>query len=63
MSTRHARFKEADLVRCYRAAAKAGVRVARVEIDATGKIVILHEGSASDPDGPNEWDEVFREAS
>jgi hypothetical protein len=34
-------FRQADVTRAFRAAKTAGVRVARVEIDRDGKIVIV----------------------
>jgi hypothetical protein len=63
--SRLAPFCQADLVRALKAAAAAGLRVARVEIDAaTGKIVITptrHGRPEIDQDeGGNEWDEVLK---
>ena len=37
---RHA-FKQGDLVKAIKGVTKAGLSVARVEIDATGKIVVI----------------------
>jgi hypothetical protein len=54
-------FKQGDVAKALKAAAKAGVEVQRFEIDpATGKIVVF----AGKPDEPqkakpaNEWDTV-----
>ena len=53
-------FRQQDVTRAVKAVAAAGVHIARIEIDKTGKIVII----ASDgPDKPgeteaNEWDRV-----
>jgi hypothetical protein len=50
-------FRQADVTRAFRAAQAAGVKVARVEIDRDGKIVIVpadeleHERREG-----NEWD-------
>jgi hypothetical protein len=53
-------FRQQDVTRAFRAAKAAGVRVARVEIDRDGKIVIVTvdelEGERSE--GKNEWDRV-----
>jgi hypothetical protein len=50
-------FRQADVTRAFRAAKAAGVRVARVEIDREGKIVIV---TADELEGErreeNEWD-------
>jgi hypothetical protein len=48
-------FRQADVTRAFRAAQAAGVRVARVEIDRDGKIVIV---TADEPERreANEWD-------
>jgi hypothetical protein len=55
-------FKQQDVTRALRATIAAGVEVARVEIEASGKIVLV-TGKASEPaaeQGPtnNEWDGV-----
>lgn len=54
-----ARFKQADLTRAFKGAAAAGIRVSKVEIDPSGRIVILTD-SASPLPVANEWDEVLR---
>jgi hypothetical protein len=55
--TAPARFTQADLTRAFKAAKVADVRV-RIEIEPTGKIVIMSE-SAETPQRPrsNPWDE------
>jgi hypothetical protein len=50
-----ARFKQADLSRAYKALTGAGMRVGRVEIDPTGKIVMLSE-SVAPAARANPWD-------
>jgi hypothetical protein len=55
---RTARFKQADLTRAYKAAAAAGVKVARVEIAPDGKISLFSADSPQVQE-PNEWDEIF----
>jgi len=54
-------FRQADLTKAVRAVRAAGVHIARVEIDKTGKIVII----TADPTDrlgemteANEWDRV-----
>lgn len=50
-------FRQQDVTRAFRAAKAAGVRVARVEIDRDGRIVIV---TADELEGErrekNEWD-------
>ena len=41
MSRRPAKFRQIDVTRALRAAQAAGIKVARYEIDAEGKIVIV----------------------
>jgi hypothetical protein len=54
-------FKQADVIRLVRAATAAGVHIARIEVDGTGKIVIV---TTQGPDAQggvqegNEWDRV-----
>jgi len=54
-------FRQQDVTRAVRAVTAAGVHIARVEIDKTGKIAII---TAEAPDGrgeareANEWDRV-----
>jgi hypothetical protein len=54
-------FRQQDVTRAVKAVAAAGVNIARVEIDKTGKIVIItadttdHVGNMKEA---NEWDRV-----
>jgi hypothetical protein len=48
-------FRQQDVTRAFRAAKAAGVRVARVEIDRDGKIVIVTADELEQREG-NEWD-------
>jgi hypothetical protein len=48
-------FKQGDVTRAVRAVAAAGQRVARVEIDKTGRIILVTGEAAQQPEG-NEWD-------
>jgi hypothetical protein len=54
-------FRQQDVTRAVKAVAAAGVHIARVEIDKTGKIVII-AADAVDQLGENtevnEWDRV-----
>jgi hypothetical protein len=57
MARAQAIFRQADVTRAFRAAKAAGVRVARVEIDRDGKIVIVTADELERAEG-NEWDRV-----
>jgi hypothetical protein len=48
-------FRQQDVTRAFRAAQAAGVKVARVEIDRDGKIVIVTADEHERREG-NEWD-------
>jgi hypothetical protein len=52
-------FKAVDLIRALRAAKKAGVDVARVEVARDGKIVLVlsRDGEALSNSERNEWDD------
>jgi hypothetical protein len=64
MSRSQQTFKQCDVTRALRATVKAGIAVARVEIDKDGKIVIVTtrpESAANEENsGKNEWDEVLQ---
>ena len=49
-------FRQQDITRAFRAAKAAGVRVARVEIDRDGKIVIVTADELDERREGNEWD-------
>jgi hypothetical protein len=55
-------FRQADVTKAVKAVVAAGVDIARVEIDATGKIVIVTGKPETQENGPragsNEWDSV-----
>jgi hypothetical protein len=53
-------FKESDVTRAIKAVTKAGVGVARVEIDPNGKIVVVAGKAAADEvTNKNPWDEIY----
>jgi hypothetical protein len=53
-------FKQADVVKAIKAAQKAGLPVARVEISPDGRIVVIAGKAGPDQDvaSTNEWDAV-----
>jgi hypothetical protein len=55
-------FRQADVTKAVKAVVAAGVDIARIEIDAAGKIVIVTgkpETQDNEPRaGSNEWDSV-----
>jgi hypothetical protein len=55
-------FRQQDVTKAVKAVAAAGVHIARVEIDKTGKIVIITAGAPDQIGGSaeeaNEWDRV-----
>jgi hypothetical protein len=62
MSRGHQTFKQSDVTKALKATVKAGIEVARVEIDKDGKIVIVtarpEDVANGEKAGKNEWDEV-----
>jgi hypothetical protein len=52
-------FKQRDLTKAVKAVVAAGVDIARVEIDNTGKIVIIALTDGGKPATVNEWDTVL----
>jgi hypothetical protein len=55
MSTGTQKFRRTEVVRAIRAAETAGLKVAGVEIEPTGKIRIT-VGESDTPHDENEWD-------
>ena len=54
-------FRQQDVTRAVKAVTAAGVHIARVEIDKTGKIVIITAdttGRPSETKEANEWDRI-----
>jgi hypothetical protein len=49
-------FRQGDITRAVKAMAAAGQRVARVEIDKTGRIILVTGEAAHAPIEGNEWD-------
>ncbi|NJL07371.1 MAG: hypothetical protein HC900_03245 [Methylacidiphilales bacterium] len=49
MSRKPATFRQTDVTRAVRAVAAAGLRVARVEVDRSGKIVVVSESAMAPP--------------
>ena len=55
-------FRQRDVTKAVRAVAAAGVQIDRVEVDKTGKIVIVTGkdlGDSSNNSPANEWDEKY----
>jgi hypothetical protein len=50
-----ARFRQRDVERVLRAMRSTGVQVARVEVTADGKIIVI-AGQATKAEDTNEWD-------
>jgi hypothetical protein len=54
-------FRQQDVTRAVKAVAAAGVHIARVEIDKSGKIVIITANTTDQPGEmreANEWDRI-----
>jgi hypothetical protein len=51
-------FRKADITRLLSAAAQAGFKVGRVEVDKAGKIALVpdHDGREETESQSNEWD-------
>lgn len=58
MARRPLTFRQQDLVRALKGAKAVGIEVARIEIDKSGKIVIVTGNTMGEHDNTcNEWDE------
>lgn len=53
--TAPARFRQADVKRAVAGIVAAGLSVAKVEIDAGGKIVVIPGKPTTSPGNDNEW--------
>ena len=53
-------FRQQDVTRAVKAVTTAGVHIARIEIDKSGKIVIITAGPTEpgDTTEANEWDRI-----
>ena len=66
MSNRPASFRQADVSRAVKGATAAGLTIGRIEIDPTGKIVLVAATEAARATitnragDINEWDEVLK---
>ena len=59
MSRAPSSFRQQDVTRAVKAVRQAGVEVARVEVDKSGKIVIITADAAlEDKQEGNEWDSI-----
>lgn len=58
--TAPARFKQSDVKRAVAGMIAAGLSVARVEIDLTGKIVVHPGRPTIAPRNDNEWEDLER---
>ena len=61
MSRAPSTFRQQDITRAIKAATAAGVGIARIEIDKTGKIVIITAEPTDQPAAKmegNEWDRI-----
>jgi hypothetical protein len=60
MPRRKCLFRGTEVTRAVRAAEKANQRVARVEIDQTGKIILILGDAGETAPINNEWDEAVK---
>ena len=60
MSRAPSTFRQQDVTRALKAVAAAGVNIARIEIDKSGKIIIITAGAGEpgETTEANEWDRV-----
>jgi len=57
MSKSQSTFRKTDLRRAFEGAKMAGVKLARVEIDKAGKIILVPtDSNIPEPANANEWD-------
>jgi hypothetical protein len=61
MSRAPTKFRQADITKAIQGATKAGLSVSRVEIDATGKIVVICAEGAPDQSADG-WEARLRKA-
>ena len=54
------RFKQSDVIRAAKGAAKAGMDVDRIEISFDNRIIVYAKSDMRPNGGTNEWDEVLR---
>lgn len=57
--TQPARFKQDDIARAARGAAKAGIMVDRIEISFDNRIIVHARREGIQSASSNEWDEVL----
>ncbi len=57
MANRAAVFKQVDVKRATKGVIDAGLKVARVEIDRDGRIVVYSGEACINAREPNDWDE------
>jgi hypothetical protein len=63
MSRAPTKFRQADITKAIQGATKAGLSVSRVEIDATGKIVVIcAEGAPDQSESSDGWEARLRKA-
>jgi hypothetical protein len=60
MARRETTFRQTDVTRALKASTAAGINIARIEIDKSGKIVLITSGVGPLPadSEQNEWDSV-----